>query len=74
MRRLFLILLVAFLISCGKLNRVNYNAINFFRQINKLLIKIYHPIIRIYTEAPTQNEADVLAERFVNELKVIAGI
>jgi phosphomannomutase len=32
------------------------------------------PIIRIYTEAPTQQEADVLAERFVNELKVIAGI
>jgi phosphomannomutase len=32
------------------------------------------PIIRIYTEAPTQNEADVLAERFVKELKVIAGI
>ena len=32
------------------------------------------PIIRIYTEAPTQKEADVLAERFVNELKVIAGI
>jgi phosphomannomutase len=32
------------------------------------------PIIRIYTEAPTQQEADVLAERFVKELKVIAGI
>src|SRR5690606_9294072 len=32
------------------------------------------PIIRIYTEAPTQNEADVLAERFVTELKTIAGI
>lgn len=32
------------------------------------------PIIRIYTEAPTQAEADTLAERFVNELKVIAGI
>ncbi|WP_320815578.1 phosphoglucosamine mutase [Flavobacterium sp.] len=32
------------------------------------------PIIRIYTEAPTQQEADVLAERFVNEIKVIAGI
>jgi len=32
------------------------------------------PIIRIYTEAPTQNAADVLAERFVNELKQIAGI
>jgi phosphomannomutase len=32
------------------------------------------PIIRIYTEAPTQAEADSLAERFVSELKVIAGI
>lgn len=32
------------------------------------------PIIRIYTEAPTQAEADTLAERFVSELKVIAGI
>ncbi|CCG53444.1 Phosphoglucomutase/phosphomannomutase family protein [Flavobacterium indicum GPTSA100-9 = DSM 17447] len=32
------------------------------------------PIIRIYTEAPTQIEADVLAERFVKELKSIAGI
>lgn len=32
------------------------------------------PIIRIYTEAPTQVEADALAVRFVNELKAIAGI
>ncbi|MEN9337090.1 MAG: hypothetical protein RLZZ500_2077 [Bacteroidota bacterium] len=32
------------------------------------------PIIRIYTEAPTQAEADALAVRFVNELKVVAGI
>lgn len=32
------------------------------------------PIIRIYTEAPTQKEADVLAERFVSEIKKIAGI
>jgi len=32
------------------------------------------PIIRIYTEAPTQNAADALAERFVSELKQIAGI
>ncbi|MFD2891233.1 phosphoglucosamine mutase [Flavobacterium chuncheonense] len=32
------------------------------------------PIIRIYTEAPTQKEADVLAERFVGEIKQIAGI
>lgn len=32
------------------------------------------PIIRIYTEAPTQDAADSLAIRFVNELKTIAGI
>lgn len=32
------------------------------------------PIIRIYTEAPSQLEADQLAERFVNELKILAGI
>jgi phosphomannomutase len=32
------------------------------------------PIIRIYTEAPSQNEADLLAQRFVEELKKIAGI
>lgn len=32
------------------------------------------PIIRIYTEASTQTEADNLAKRFVNELKDIARI
>jgi phosphomannomutase len=32
------------------------------------------PIIRIYTEAPSQSEADILAQRFVEELKMIAGI
>ncbi|WP_445721610.1 phosphoglucosamine mutase [Flavobacterium sp.] len=32
------------------------------------------PIIRIYSEAPTQKEADILAERFVSEIKTIAGI
>lgn len=32
------------------------------------------PIIRIYTEAPTQDEADGLAGRMIEELKVIAGI
>jgi len=32
------------------------------------------PIIRIYTEAPTQKEADVLAEKMLKELKTIAGI
>ncbi|WP_432221320.1 phosphoglucosamine mutase [Flavobacterium sp. TMP13] len=32
------------------------------------------PIIRIYTEAPTQKEADVLAVRIVDEIKQISGI
>ena len=32
------------------------------------------PIIRIYTEAPSQEMADVLALRIIDEIKVIAGI
>jgi phosphomannomutase len=32
------------------------------------------PIIRIYTEAPTQEKADVLAQRIVDEIKAVAGI
>jgi len=32
------------------------------------------PIIRIYTEAPSQNEADLLADRIISEIKGIANI
>ena len=32
------------------------------------------PIIRIYTEAKSQNEADALADRFISELSEIAGM
>ena len=32
------------------------------------------PIIRIYTEASSQQKADALAERIIDEIKVIAGI
>jgi len=32
------------------------------------------PIIRIYTEAPTQNQADALAFRIIDEIKAVAGI
>ena len=32
------------------------------------------PIIRIYTEAPTQDAADLLANRIIDEIKAIAGI
>ncbi len=32
------------------------------------------PIIRIYTEAPTQAEADALAYRIIDEIKAVAGI
>ncbi len=32
------------------------------------------PIIRIYTEAPTQDQADALALRIIDEIKAVAGI
>ncbi|MEY8849276.1 phosphoglucosamine mutase [Psychroserpens sp. XS_ASV72] len=32
------------------------------------------PIIRVYTEAKSQNEADVLADRIISEIKAIANI
>jgi len=32
------------------------------------------PIIRIYTEAPTQQQADALALRIIEEIKAVAGI
>lgn len=32
------------------------------------------PIIRIYTEAPSQNQADTLADRIISEIKGIANI
>ncbi|MFP4846241.1 phosphoglucosamine mutase [Winogradskyella sp. PE311] len=32
------------------------------------------PIIRIYTEAPSQNSADALADRFIAEIKAISNI
>lgn len=32
------------------------------------------PIIRIYTEAPTQNEADTLADKIIAEIKAVANI
>ena len=32
------------------------------------------PIIRIYTEAPSQEQADALATRIIDEIKAIAGI
>jgi len=32
------------------------------------------PIIRVYTEAPTQHEADVLADKIISEIKTVANI
>ena len=32
------------------------------------------PIIRIYTEAPSQEKADKLAERLIDEMKTYAGL
>jgi phosphomannomutase len=31
------------------------------------------PIIRIYTEAPSQKQADKLALRIIDEIKAVAG-
>lgn len=32
------------------------------------------PIIRIYTEAPSQNEADTLADKIISEIEAVANI
>jgi phosphomannomutase len=32
------------------------------------------PIIRIYTEAPSQEKADALADKIIAEIKTIAGL
>ena len=32
------------------------------------------PIIRIYTEAKSQHDADALADRIISEIKSIAGL
>jgi len=32
------------------------------------------PIIRVYTEAPSQNEADTLADKIITEIKAVANI
>ena len=32
------------------------------------------PIIRIYTEAPTQEAADLLGDKIISEIKAVAGI
>ena len=32
------------------------------------------PIIRIYTEAPTQEAADTLGDKIISEIKAVAGI
>jgi phosphomannomutase len=32
------------------------------------------PIIRIYTEATSQAEADALADRFISEIKLVAKL
>jgi phosphomannomutase len=32
------------------------------------------PIIRVYTEAPSQHEADTLADKIISEIKAIANI
>lgn len=48
--------------------------IDFFNSWVHLRKSNTEPIIRIYTEAPSQSEADDLADKFILKLKHIAGI
>ncbi len=56
------------------LNTIDGLKINFESDWIHLRKSNTEPIIRIYTEAPSQNEADQLANHFIAELEVIAQV
>ena len=60
--------------STSSLSTIDGVKIDFANEWVHLRKSNTEPIIRIYTEASTQNDADGLALRFVNELKTIARI
>lgn len=57
-----------------KVNTIDGVKIDFATEWVHLRKSNTEPIIRIYTEAPDQAAADLLAERFVKELKSLAGL
>lgn len=60
--------------STGSLNTIDGVKIDFATEWVHLRKSNTEPIIRIYTEAPTQAEADTLAFRIIDEIKAVAGI
>jgi phosphomannomutase len=60
--------------STGSLNTIDGVKIDFATEWVHLRKSNTEPIIRIYTEAPTQAEADKLAFRIIDEIKAVAGI
>ena len=60
--------------STGSLSTIDGVKIDFATEWVHLRKSNTEPIIRIYTEAPTQTEADKLAFRIIDEIKAVAGI
>jgi phosphomannomutase len=60
--------------STGSLSTIDGVKIDFATEWVHLRKSNTEPIIRIYTEAPTQAEADTLAIRIIDEIKAVAGI
>ena len=60
--------------STGSLSTIDGVKIDFAENWVHLRKSNTEPIIRIYTEAPSQEQADALALRIIEEIKVIVGL
>ena len=60
--------------STGSLSTIDGVKIDFAKEWVHLRKSNTEPIIRIYTEAPSQKQADALALRIIDEIKTVAGI
>ncbi len=60
--------------STGSLSTIDGVKIDFAKEWVHLRKSNTEPIIRIYTEAPSQQQADALALRIIDEIKAVAGI
>ncbi|MBA0883509.1 phosphoglucosamine mutase [Flavobacterium undicola] len=60
--------------STGSLSTIDGVKIDFAKEWVHLRKSNTEPIIRIYTEAPMQSQADALALRIIDEIKAVVGI
>jgi phosphomannomutase len=60
--------------STGSLSTIDGVKIDFAKEWVHLRKSNTEPIIRIYTESPSQQQADALALRIIDEIKAVAGI